>query len=409
MVGETVVEQIVQALTRGESVSAVARAYGVDRKTVRAWRARGGPQPRAGRVVVSCLDAHRAWLAARAPEVGFNAAVLHRELVERGFAGSAVIVRRAVAPLRQAATPRATVRFETGPGEQAQVDFGQVRVWIGDERVAAQIFVMTLGYSRRSFAIASARQRLRDWLAGHERAFQHFGGVPDRVVVDNAKAMVLSHTREAVHWHPTYADFAGYYGFRPWACAPHRPQTKGKVESGVKYVARNALAGKRFASWDALNAWLLEWVTTVADQRVHGTTHAIPAVRFADEALTPLDGRPPYVWQHVRERVVAADALVSVDGARYSVPAHLVGTTVTVREHAADFTIWVGDTQVATHPRQPRHTLRMEPAHYAGLLRVDRSPLGRPPQHDPRYADDDVAVRDLAVYDALVQAAEVAA
>jgi transposase len=195
MVGETVVEQIVQALARGESVSAVARAYGLDRKTVRAWRARGGPQPRAARTVASRLDPHRAWLAARAPEVGFNAAVLHRELVERGFIGSPVIVRRAVAPLRQAATPRATVRFETGPGEQAQVDFGQVRVWIGEQRGAAQIFVMTLGYSRRSFAIASARQRLRDWLAGHERAFRHFGGVPDRVVVDNARAMVLAHTR----------------------------------------------------------------------------------------------------------------------------------------------------------------------------------------------------------------------
>jgi hypothetical protein len=182
------------------------------------------------------------------------------------------------------------------------------------------------------------------------------------------------------------------------------------VESGVKYVARNALAGRRFASWEALNAWLLEWVTRVADQRVHGTTHGVPAVRFADEALTPLDGRPPHVWQYVRERVVAADALVSIDGARYSVPAHLVGTTVTVCEHAADFTIWAGDTQVATHPRQPRHTLRMEPAHYAGLLRVDRSPLVRPPQHDPRYADGgEVARRDLTVYDDLVYTTEVAA
>jgi transposase len=187
-----------------------------------------------------------------------------------------VIVRRAVAPLRQAATPRATVRFETGPGEQAQVDFGQVRVWIGDARVANQSFVMTLGYSRRSFAIASARQRLRDWLARHERAFQHFGGVPDRVVVDHAKASVLAHTREAAHWHPAYADVAGYDGFHPRTCAPHRPQTKGKVESGVKSVARNALVGKHFASWEALNAWLLEWATTVADQLVHGTTHAVP-------------------------------------------------------------------------------------------------------------------------------------
>jgi transposase len=401
MVGETVVEQIVAALARGESVSAVARAYGLDRKTVRAWRRRGGPRPRQTRPTVSQLDPYRAWLEARAPEVDFNASVLCRELRERGFRGSVIIVRRAVAPLRAARQPKATVRYETAPGAQAQVDFGQVRVWIGEERVAAQIFVMTLGYSRRLFAVAFPRQRLREWLAGHELAFQHFGGVTDTVVVDNAKAMVLSHTREAIQWHPTYADFAGYYGFRPWACAPYRPQTKGKVESGVKYVARNALAGKRFTSWAELNAWLVEWALTVADQREHGTTHEVPAVRFQQEALTPLDGRPAYAWAHVRERVVANDALVSIDGTRYSVPAHLVGTTVTVREHAHEFTVWAGETRVATHARQPRHQVVMDPAHYAGLLRVDQTPLAAaPPRHDPRYVGHgEVAVRDLAVYE----------
>jgi len=237
--------------------------------------------------------------------------------------------------------------------------------------------------------------------------------VTDTVVVDNAKAMVLSHTRGSITWHPTYTDFAGYYGFRPWACAPYRPQTKGKVESGVKYVARNALAGKRFHSWAHLNAWLLEWTTTIADQRVHGTTHEQPAARFAREALTPLDGRPPYVFAHVRERIVASDALVSIDGSRYSVPAQLAGTTVMVREHATDFTIWQHDTLVATHPRHGRQQVVMLPAHYAGLLRVDRTPLtAMPPQHDPRYVGHgDVAVRDLSIYERFAETAgtEVAA
>ena len=402
MVTETVVEQVVQALVRGEPVAAVARAYGLDRKTVRTWRTRGRHGPRVPRPVISQLDPYRDWLAARAPEVGYNAAVLHRELREQGFAGSAIIVRRAVQPLRAAAPPSvATVRFETGPGEQAQVDFGQVRVWIGDVFVPAQIFVMTLGFSRRGFAVAFPRQRLREWLAGHEQAFQHFGGVTDTIVVDNAKAMVLTHTRGAIKWNATYTDFAGYYGFRPWACAPYRPQTKGKVESGVKYVARNALAGKRFHSWAHLNAWLFEWTTTIADQRVHGTTHEVPVLRFARETLTPLDGRPPYAWAHVRERIVASDALVSIAGSRYSVPAALVGATVTVREHATNFTIWHRDTVVATHPRQGRHHVVMLPAHYAGLLRVDQTPLAlQPPQHDPRYATrGEVAVRDLSVYE----------
>jgi transposase len=413
MVTETVVEQVVQALARGEAVAAVARAYGLDRKTVRTWRQRGAHRPRAARPTVSQLDPYRAWLAQRAPEVRYNASVLYRELCEQGFTGSVIIVRRAVVPLRQTTASKATVRYETAPGAQAQVDFGQVRVWIDDVQVAAQIFVMTLGYSRRCFAVGFPRQRVREWLAGHEQAFQHFGGVTDTVVVDNAKAMVLAHTRGSITWHPTYTDFAGYYGFRPWACAPYRPQTKGKVESGVKYVARNALAGKRFHSWAHLNAWLLEWATTIADQRVHGTTYEQPAVRFAQEALTPLDGRPPYAFAHVRERIVASDALVSIDGSRYSVPAQLAGTTVTVREHATDFTIWQQDTLVATHPRHGRQQVVMLPAHYAGLLRVDRTPLAAmPPQHDPRYVGHgDVAVRDLSIYERFADAssAEVAA
>jgi len=402
MVTETVVEQVVQACARGEAVAAIARAYGLDRKTVRAWARRGQYAPRTRRPVVSCLDPYKAWLAGRAPEVGYNASVLYRELRERGFAGSVIIVRRAVVPLRATATPpAATVRYETAPGAQAQVDFGQTRVWIADTLEAAQIFVMTLGYSRRCFAVAFRRQRMPEWLAGHEQAFQHFGGVTDTVVVDNAKAMVLAHTRETITWHPIYADFCGYYGVRPWACAPYRPQTKGKVEAGVKYVVRNALAGKRFHSWAHLNAWLVEWATTIADQREHGTTHEIPAVRFAQEALTPLDGRPAYTLAHVRERKVATDALVSIAGARYSVPAQLVGAMVTVQEHANAFTIWHRDVVVATHPRHARHQVAMQPAHYAGLLRVDQTPLlAAPPQYDPRYpVAGDVMTRDLAVYE----------
>jgi transposase len=186
MVAETVVEQVVQALGRGDTIAAVARAYGLDRKTVRTWGRRGGYEARAARPIVSRLDPYRAWLGPA--EVGYNAVVLHRELTEQGFVGSVIIVRRAVAALRQAAGPCvASVRFETPPGEQAQVDFSQVRVWIADAAVAAQVFVMTLGYSRRCYAVAFPRQRLREWLAGHEQAFQHFGGVTDRVVVDKPR------------------------------------------------------------------------------------------------------------------------------------------------------------------------------------------------------------------------------
>ena len=410
---EEQVEEIVARLRRGESVTAVAAAYGADRKTIRAWRERGGYRARAPRQSVSILDRHAEWLRARAPEVEYNAAVLHRELRDyRGYTGSAQQVLRFVRPLRVAALARtATVRFETAPGQQAQVDFGQRRVWMGDAEVAAHVFVFTLGFSRRLFAHAFAHERLTAVLDGHERAFQHFTGVPEQIVVDNAKPVIRRHWRDPetgrhrVLWHPVYEDFAGHYGFRPWAHWPYRPQTKGKTESGVKYVQRNALAGKRFRGFDHLNEWLLEWTTTVADLRVHGTTHELPRDRFAREQLSPLGARPLYARERVRHRMVASDALVAIGGSRYSVPVQFVGETVTIRELLGSYEILHAGEVIARHRRLGRHQVAMERAHYAGLLRPGTARPGpRPPQHDPGYPPSaDVAVRDLAVYAAIAE------
>jgi transposase len=389
-------------------------AYGVDRKTIRAWRARGGYVPRAARPRRSILDAHAAWLTARAPEVDFNSSVLYRELVAHfGYSGSPQQVLRFVRPLRVAArAPQATMRFETPPGQQAQVDFGQRRVWIADTAVVAHVFVCTLGFSRRVYPEAFPHERLSAVLAGHEHAFQHFGGIPAQIVVDNAKPVVLHHRRDPesgrhqVIWHPTYADFATYYGFTPWAHWPYRPQTKGKTESGVKYVQRNALAGKRFRSWEHLNDWLAEWATTVADQRVHGTTHAIPAERFPEEQLSPLGARRVYHRERVRHRVVASDSLVAIGGSRYSVPAAYAGASVVIRELLGTYEILHQGTVIARHRALGRHHVVMEPAHYHGLLRPPgpRSVDATPPRFDPGYPlGADVAIRDLAVYAALVE------
>lgn len=408
-----VVEAVLARLAAGESVSAVAAAYELDRKTVRAWRARGGYRPRAPRDRPRLLEAHEAWLKGRAPEVGYNSVVLHRELQAHfGYAGTVQTVLRFIRPWRLAAQrPKATVRFETAPGQQGQVDFGQRRVWIGETEVVAHVFVCTLSYSRRVYAEAFPHERLDAVLAGHEHAFQHFGGVPAQIVVDNAKPVVLRHDqdpetkRHRVVWHPAYADFAAFYGFTPWAHWPYRPQTKGKTESGVKYIQRNALAGRRFASWAALNAWLREWATTVADQRIHGTTHERPVDRFAHEALSPLGPRRVYANERVRHRVVSTDAMVQVKGSRYSVPVQYVGQSVVVRELLGSFEMLASGTVIARHEARGRGAVVMDPAHYAGLLRVGRgAAVVGPPRFDPAYpASADVAVRDLRVYADLVE------
>ena len=197
---------------------------------------------------------------------------------DEGFTGGYQQVQRALQPVRTTRrwAARATVRFETAPGEQAQVDFGQLRVWIADVETPVHFFVFTLGFSRRAVAYAYRNERLDTLLDGHERALRHFGGVPLSCLYDNPRTITLGRSAGQVLWYPRFEDFARYYGFTPRACQPYRARTKGKVESGVKYVKRNALAGRRFPHWAALEAWLEEWAATVADRRVHGTTHERP-------------------------------------------------------------------------------------------------------------------------------------
>jgi transposase len=407
MLQEDMVREIIARLERGERVKAIARALGIAAKTVRRWRSRGGWRPQRRRRRRG-LEAFRPFIDGRGPEVAWNAAVLHRELQTLGFAGGYLQVQRYVKPQRDERhwAAVATVRFETAPGQQAQVDFGQTRLWIGERLETVHLIVFTLGFSRRCFAYAYPHERLPVLLDGHERAFRHFGGVPLECLYDNPRTQVLGRSAGAVLWHPVFEDFARYYGFTPRACQPYRPQTKGKVESGVKYVKRNALAGRRFASWEALNAWLEEWGQTVADLRVHGTTHERPLDRFAAEGLTPLGSRPPYHYQRVQTRIVPPDALVAIAASRYSVPVRYVGHTVTVQETAAHYELFAGSDCIARHAKAGRHAVVMDPAHYAGLLRPSVPPTPpAPPRWDPAYHQlGQVTVRDLRLYAAIAEA-----
>jgi transposase len=151
MLQEETVQEVLARLARGESVKAIARELRMDRKTVKRWRRLGQRQPGQGRPRPRSLDPYLDRLAQRGPEVGWNAVVLHRELQGLGFTGGVQQVRRAIRPWRAEArwAAMATLRYETGPGEQAQIDFGQLRLWIGEREERVHLFVMTLGYSQR--------------------------------------------------------------------------------------------------------------------------------------------------------------------------------------------------------------------------------------------------------------------
>ncbi len=401
MLREDTVQEMLARLARGEGVKTIARDLGVDRKTVKRWRRLGCWQPRRGRPRSRAVDPYLARLAQRGPEAGGNAVVLHRELQGLGFRGSAQQIRRAEA--RWAAV--ATVRSESGPGEQAHVDVGQRHVWIGQQRERVHLFVMTVGDSRRLWVRAYPHERLGAVLDGHERAFRHVGGVPLTCLSDNPRPVVLGRQERAGRRHPVFEDFARDDGFTPRACQPDRARTKGQVESGVKDVKRNALAGRRFASWDALNAWLEEWVLTVVDQRIHGTTHERPIDRFARETLTPLGARASSRYERERIRRVPADALVAIGAARSSVPGQYVGTTVTVQETTTHYEIFQGAACIARHAKAPRDAVVLDQTHDQGRWRPGASPRSAgPPQWDPAYHPlGDVMIRDLAQYAAVAE------
>jgi Integrase core domain len=267
-------------------------------------------------------------------------------------------------------------------------------VVIGTERVRVFLFVATLGYSRRVYVQAFRHERQSAWFDGLEGAFRHFGGLPVELLLDNARALVEHHdagTRE-VMFNARFHAFARYWGVRPVACAPYRARTKGKDERGVGYVKRNAIAGRSFASWAALEAHLVWWMREVADVRVHGTTGEAPLVRFEREeaaALRPLGGRPPF--RQVREltRRVQNDGCVDVDTNHYSVPWRLIGAQVSVVVSGGEVQVLHAGAEIARHgERRGRRERAVDRAHLHGILAAQRRDLQDRPGGIPAAMPD---------------------
>jgi transposase len=363
---------------QGWGFKRIAKEIGVARNTVRHYLRDGGSVGTHERPAARALDerAHARAVELFKGAARGNAVVVRQLLRDEGLEASARTVQRAVCEARQMlrAEQVATVRFETPPGRQMQIDFGQMMVSIAGQMVRVYFLAAVLGYSRRLFVKAFLAERHDDWREGVAGAFRRFGGVPHEVLGDNAGALVLKHDRvsQTLVFHPGWVAFCRDWDVVPKACAPYRARTKGKTESGVKYVKRNAIAGRAFDSFAALEAHLEAWMDQ-ADARVHGTTHEVPRVRFErDEraALRPLPARPLPVRERRIKRRVSNDAFVDVDTVRYSVPHALIRVQVEVLVDVERVDIFRAGALVATHTRSREpHAKVTEPSHRVGLLR----------------------------------------
>lgn len=380
---------MIQDLTKqGVSQKDIAATLGVHPKTVRRAVRRGsapkGPWPKRG----SGLDPFKPRIDALLAEGVWNAVVILREIEARGYAGSYTTLKDYIRPKRTLRASRATVRFETEPGRQAQLDWGEIRTEVSGRETRVYFSAVTLGYARRTHAYAFERLDAEHLYESVVRAFAYFGGVTAEVLIDNPKALVLQHRAgEAVVFNSRFLDLCAHYGVRPRACRPYRARTKGKDERMVGYLKHHFFVRyRRFESFAHLNQQLEAWLKTEADSRVHGTVKEVVIERFAREAphLKALP-RVAFDTSYRETRVVAFDGYVEVRGNRYSVPDRLCGETVACRLTLDDrLTVFdARDRVVAEHGLVPAAT---------GWVTV--------PDHHQRLWDDTLKVerRDLSVY-----------
>ena len=408
MLEPVVVDRIRELFGQGLGSKRIARQLGVSRNCVRRYLAGATvgfqERPAARRLDGATLREVHDLFGTVAEG---NTVVIQQELASRGIHVELRTLQRAVATLRQEerAEALATVRFETPPGQQIQIDFGEKVVRIAGQPVKVYLMTAVLGCSRRLYCRAFLAQRQDDWLEGLDGAFRHFGGLTEQILCDNASPLVISHDCQSgrVVWNPGFEAFCRDRGLTAKACRPRRARTKGKIERGVGYVKHNALAGRSFASFEELQRHLARWMVEVADRRIHGTTKEQPAVRFdCDErqALRPLPSRPLVVRTRRLKRRVSADCFVDIDTIRYSVPYRHVREIVEAVVKEEEVEIWLRGTCIARHSRgHEPHALVRNPAHFEGLFRRvagAQAPAPSPPAANP-------VCRPLSIYTELVE------
>ena len=398
-------KQLYELNGEGRSIRRIARDLGISRNSVRKYlRSPQVPRARPRPPRPSKLDPYKDHIHQRLSDGLENGVVLLRELRAQGYSGGYTILKDYVQPLRRRSQPVATVRFETKPGEQAQVDWGSFSYVTEDgrkQRVWA--FVIMMSWSRAIYVEFVRRADEATFIRCHINAFAYLGGVPRRCLYDNAKVVVLGRDDNGrPEWNQRFVDFALRVGFDIKLCRPYRAQTKGRVESGVKYVRGNFWPAARFRDDADLNNKALEWCESVANVRVHGTTRQRPKELLSKEQphLLALP-EPPRLTPFLREdRKVGRDGYVKWDRAWYGVPWIWATKTVQVAPTLGMVEIWAGDQRVAVHPRAQRPGQRFTlPGQWNGLRNGDSGP--RKEALAVQVSTVEVERRSLEVYELL--------
>src|SRR6266536_2151132 len=407
MIRSRTVNTIHELLAQGKSIQDIAITLGIARNTVRKYvrhpELSAMPHPRPNRR--SKLDPFKEqvkqWIT---EDHCYNCEAMLPRLLAMGYTGSLSVLKAFVHPLRPPQAGHAPVqRFETGPGEQVQFDWGEFKY--EQDGVPRKIYGFTaiLCYSRMRFVTFVKRCDGPTLIRCLMEAFEYFGGLPKAALTDRMKSVLLVEMENKVpRWNPLFADFMASIGVAPRVCKAYTPQTKGKIERSVGFAKQSFWAGVCFSDIDELNRQAHIWCERI-NSRVHRTTHERPRERREREPLSPLPAA--FAWERfaTEERKVSWDGYLSYDGVLYGLPSAppLAGTVVQVREQRRVLSIWSrGQSLISLAKRPHSQDIVDHPDQFRTVASANASRLAVVPLGHQRSAPQ-IVQRPLQEYDQL--------
>jgi transposase len=359
---------------KGLSANQIAEELGLDPRTVSRWLKEKRFRPRVRVMRPSKLDPFKGSIARMLEAHPYSVAQILQKIREEGFDGGYTIVKDYVHKVRPRRSPP-FLKLSFAPGECAQVDWGtngMIRVDQSTRRLS--FFVMVLCYSRMMYLEFTVSQTMEHWLACHQSAFEAFGAVPKKIMVDNLKSAVLKRIiGQTPVFNPKYLDFANHYGFQIIPCGKGKGNEKGRVENGVGYVKKNLLAGLELPPFEAMASLAEHWLETVANVRIHGETRRKPVEMFEEEkaSLLPLPSHP-YDIGTISQVRASRQFRVSIDSNHYSVPSEYAGSFLTLKAYPDRICIYHGDKIIARHLRSYGRNKDIEDPDHPKLLIAQR-------------------------------------
>jgi transposase len=380
MLNVEVFMDIISLHRQGLSMRAIAQKLGVHRNTVKKY-IEGGTLPmyRKTERKSSILDPYRQLIDDYLADDDYQATWLHDRLQNQGYRGSYKTVQEYVRSVKERHRRLAYARFETEPGHQAQVDWGDFQIANPDGTTTTKyLFLMTLGFSRAMYIEFVERCTLEAFMDCHIRAFNALQGVPGEILYDNMKQVVTGRAEGKAVFNTDFLHFAHHYSFQPKACPPYSPWVKGKAERPMDYVRQRFWRGYAYTDLEKANRDAWKWLDTVANRRRHGTHGQAVDDRWRQEIphLSPLPPLP-YDTSIKVFRKVYKDCQLSYNGNRYLVPHQMVGRKVMLKVKHGRIHIYDDETLLVTYEEATGTNELVGHRWFYDQLRLDQQQIKR--------------------------------